>query len=122
MDIMATCCDVAGVDYPETYNNKPVTALEGNSLLPVLKGETTDIHKELFWYREGHKAVRQGKWKLVALSGEAWELYDLDLDRTEQNDLATSYPEKVEELNKLHIQWAEKCGVYDFEEGQDLGW
>ncbi|RLD79335.1 MAG: arylsulfatase [Bacteroidetes bacterium] len=122
MDIMATCCDVAGVDYPDMYNDKPVTALEGKSLLPVLKGETADIHKELFWYREGHKAVRQGKWKLVALSGEAWELYDLDLDRTELNDLATIHPEKVEELNKLHAQWAEKCGVYDFEEGQDLGW
>ncbi|MCK4747389.1 MAG: sulfatase-like hydrolase/transferase, partial [Bacteroidales bacterium] len=122
VDLMATFCDVAGVEYPKTYNNKPVTALEGESLLPVFKGEPADIHENLFWYHLGHRAVRQGKWKLVALNGEEWELYDLDTDRSESNNLANLYPEKITELEKLHDQWAEKCGVYDFEEGQDLGW
>ena len=122
MDIMATCCDAAGIEYPKKFNDKPITPLEGKSLLPVFKGEPADAHKELCWYRKGHRAVRQGKWKLVALKGEAWELYDLEKDRSETNDISKLYPEKVKELEELHNKWAEKCGVYDFEEGQDLGW
>ncbi len=122
MDIMATCCDVAGIEYPKTYNDKTITPLEGKSLVQVFKGEPSASHKELFWYRKGHRAVRQGKWKLVALKGEAWELYDLDKDRSETNNISKLYPEKVKELEGLHDKWAKKCGVYDFEEGQDLGW
>ena len=51
-------------------------------------------------------AVRQGKWKLVALDDHPWELYDISSDRSEMHDLAKKHPEKVTELNVLWEKWA----------------
>lgn len=65
----------------------------------------------LFWEHEGNRAVRQGKWKLVAKHGDPWELYDLEKDRTEVNDVAAQYPAKAGELLGLYGDWAERCGV-----------
>ena len=44
----------------------------------------------MFWEHEGNAAVRIGKWKLVKRYPRAWELYDMDADRTELNDLASA--------------------------------
>jgi arylsulfatase A-like enzyme len=52
-----------------------------------------------------------GKWKLVALEGRPWELYDLEEDRTELNNLAGENPDKVGELKILYERWAKRCGV-----------
>jgi arylsulfatase A-like enzyme len=55
--------------------------------------------------------VRQGKWKLVAAHGSPWELYDLEADRTELNNLAAEHPEKATELKARYESWASRCGV-----------
>jgi arylsulfatase len=47
---------------------------------------------------------RQKNWKIVKLNGEGWELYDLEKDPTEINDLAESMPEKLEELTRAYEQ------------------
>ena len=111
IDVMATCCDVAGVDYPETFKEKKITQLEGKSLLPIFKGQKRNGHEALYWEHMKNKAVRQGKWKLVSKSGENWELYDLESDRTELNNLTEKFPEKVKKLKNLYSVWAEKCRV-----------
>ncbi len=111
IDIMATCLDVAGVEYPRTYKGNALTPLEGKSLVPILKGKQREPHDAIFWEHEGNRAVRQGKWKLVAAHGKPWELYDLEADRTELNNLADEYPEKVEQLKALYQSWAKRCGV-----------
>ena len=38
--------------------------------------------------------------KLVSAKGGKWELYDLDNDRTELNDLSEKYPQKVNRMSK----------------------
>ena len=48
----------------------------------------------LFWEHEGNAAVRVGKWKLVRKFPGPWELYDMEADRTEMNDLAAQHPDK----------------------------
>ncbi len=111
IDIMATCCDVAGGDYPETFEEKKITPLQGKTLLPIFKGETRKGHETLYWEHMKNKAILQDKWKLVSKSGENWELYDLEADRTELNDLVDKYPKKVEELKELYFAWAVRCGV-----------
>jgi arylsulfatase A-like enzyme len=111
IDVMATCADVAGAQYPETYNEKDITPLEGKSLLPILRGKQRPGHEAVFWEHEGNKAVRQGKWKLVSMHPQGWELYDLEADRTELNNLAEKLPEKAKELASLHDHWAQRCGV-----------
>jgi arylsulfatase A-like enzyme len=111
VDVMATCLDVAGAGYPRNFKGGDITPLEGKSLLPILRGETRPGHEALFWEHEGNRAVRQGKWKLVSRHPGGWELYDMQTDRTELNDLAQKHPDKVKELVALHGAWAERCGV-----------
>jgi arylsulfatase len=111
IDIMATCCDLAGATYPKTREGNAVTPLEGRSLRALLEGQTKAIHDALFWEHEGNRAVRQDKWKLVSKHPGGWELYDLQSDRTELNDVSSQFPEKVEELKALYRGWAKRCNV-----------
>jgi arylsulfatase len=111
IDLLPTCLDVAGVKYPKSLKEKKLLPLEGKSLVPILQGRTRVGHEALFWEHEGNRAVRAGRWKLVAPHRKKWELYDLEADRTEQNDLAAKQPRKVEELTEKYKSWAERCGV-----------
>ena len=65
----------------------------------------------MFWEHEGNAAVRIGKWKLVRKYPEAWELYDMELDRTEMHDLAAQHPERVARHDRALRAWASRCGV-----------
>ncbi len=111
-DVMATVLDIAGLDYPERFEGKPIPPMEGFSLVPTFanRPHTRDV---LYWEHEGNRGVRQGRWKLVAQRGAAWELYDMDADRIETNDLARQYPEQVEELAARYRAWAARCQVAD---------
>ncbi len=115
VDIMATCCDAAGVAYPETHGGRDVVPLEGLSLLPVFQGKERSPHELLYWEHFGNRAVRSGKWKLVedrrGKSGRGWELYDMEADRTELRNLAADMPERVEELKAKYAAWAERVRV-----------
>jgi arylsulfatase len=111
IDVMATCVDAAGAEYPKTHKGQTVTPLEGKSLLPILRDGRRQGHDAVFWEHEGNRAVRQGTWKLVSAHGGPWELYDLEADRTELHDLAGKHPDKVQELAALYEGWATRCGV-----------
>ena len=104
-DIMATVLDAAGQSCPTTFDDRSVTPMAGKSLLPVLKGGTRAGHDSLCWATSGCKAVRLGNWKLVALRGRPWELYDLATDRTETNDLASQQPGRVATMAAVFEQW-----------------
>ena len=78
----------------------------------MLKGESGANDRTLFWEHEGNRAVRKGKWKLVALASmPEWELFDIEADRIESNDLAKKHPEIVRELSKEYDRWAKRAGV-----------
>lgn len=111
IDIMATCLDVAGVDYPKKSQGRDLIPLEGRSLLPILQGKTRPEHDALFWEHEGNRAVRAGKWKLVSRFDKGWELYDLEADRTELHDLSAKEPDVVKQLRAKYEAWAKRCGV-----------
>ena len=49
--------------------------------------------------------------KFVAGHKQAWELYDLEADRTELNNLAKQHPQRVKELAAKWDAWADRCGV-----------
>lgn len=111
IDVMATCIDVADAKYPEKFRAGQVTPFEGKSLLPVFRGKKRSPHEYLFWEHVKHEAVRHGKWKLVASRRGNWELYDLENDRTELNNLADKYPDIVRRLRTKYQQWAQRVGV-----------
>ena len=114
IDLLATCADVGGAAYPETRAGRPVTPLEGKSLLPILQGRQRPGHEAIYWEHETHAAIRQGKWKLVSLDaarGPKWELYDLDTDRTELTDLAEKHPDRVDQMKAAWTAWARRANA-----------
>ena len=110
IDLMPTFIDMAGGSYPETLNGNRLTPLEGISFVPLLRGREQEQHETLYWEHLGYNAIRHGKWKLVS-SGDEWELYDLEEDRTELNDLAGNYPGMVERLSGMWEEWAIRANV-----------
>jgi len=65
----------------------------------------------LFWKHEGNRAIRDGRWKLVAKEKQPWELYDVELDRTEMNNLANRVQEIVRELDAKWTAWDARSRV-----------
>jgi arylsulfatase len=116
IDLMATCVDVAGAKYPETYQGNRITPLEGKSLRPAFEGRQRRPHEAIYWEHEGNRAVRAGKWKLVSRYPGKWELYDLEADRTEVHDLASRNPAKAAELERLYNTWAARSQVVPWNE------
>lgn len=109
-DIMATILDVTGAAYPREYGGNAIPPCEGESLAPSFMSDDTE-RGPLFWEHEGNAAVRVGKWKLVRNYPAAWELYDLNADRTEMHDIAAQHPDRVREMSAQYAAWAERCGV-----------
>ncbi len=111
IDLMPTFLDIAGAEYPERFNGEEIYPLEGRSLIPYIQKDMIEREDALFWEHEGHRAVRDGRWKLVQRHNNEWELYDMHIDRTEDNNLAVEMPEKVNELKSKYEAWAERIGV-----------
>ena len=116
IDVMATCLDAAGARYPEEHNGQPVTPLEGESLLPALGSDAWSRERPIFWEHEGNRAVRLDNWKLVSKYPGGWELYDMNEDRTELNDLAPGNAATVDRLARMYDEWAERVGVLPWEQ------
>lgn len=111
MDVAATILDLADVEYPDKWKGEELYPIEGESLLPLIEGRATSS-RPLYFEHEGNRGVRDGKWKLVWTNYEKqWELYDIQKDRTETRNIATSHPNKVANLSKQWHAWAERCLV-----------
>ncbi|MFC5039463.1 arylsulfatase [Tianweitania sediminis] len=109
-DLMATVLEVSGARYPETFKGNVILPLEGVSLVKSF-AEDHQRTEPLFWEHEGNAAVRVGNWKLVRNYPGAWELYDMQSDRTEMRDLAADNSERVKDMLALYEAWAKRCGV-----------
>lgn len=98
IDIMPTFIEVAGAPYPETMNGHTIKPMEGSSLVASFDKDE-QLNRTLMWEHYGKAAIRDGKYKLVRSGmNKPWELYDMEKDRSELNDLADSMPDKVKEL------------------------
>ena len=101
IDIVPTVLELAGIAESAEHEGQPVPPLQGRSFARCLTNPAAPPpHETLWWCHEGHRAVRQGNWKLVAAKGEPWELYHLSHDRTELYDAAPSQPQRVKQLEQ----------------------
>jgi len=96
-DVFPTAAELAGL--------APPTGLDGISFVPTLLGLAQRPHDYLYWefHERGFaRAVRQGRFKLLANgSGSPLELYDLDTDVGERDDLAALFPDRVRRLEAI---------------------
>lgn len=116
IDFYPTILEMAGAPKPSGQ------VLDGESIIPLLKGQSTLKRKAIFWHfpaylqaNYGWKgiwrttpagAVRQGDWKLIEYFEDGTlELYHLKNDIGEQNNLAQEMPKKTKQLHGLLKNW-----------------
>ncbi|MGW8178565.1 MAG: sulfatase [bacterium] len=126
VDLYPTFLDMAGIAYPDQ-------PLDGQSLLPLLKGEVKGFpQRPLFWhfpaYLESYKVyneqrdplfrtrpcsvIRLGDYKLHEYYEDgALELYNLKKDIREQHNLAEQDPKRLEQLHRLLQEWRKNIGA-----------
>lgn len=115
IDFMPTCLELAGAAYPTKRDGNKTAAYDGQSLVSAFDVSAPRAPRgTLFWEHEYHAAVRDGDWKLVTLDfrkDEAWELYNLNDDRNELNNLADEQPDRVHSLRAAWHAWAKQNHV-----------
>ena len=99
IDFMATFIDIAGAKYPKKIGERIIDPLQGKSLLPIFQGKQREPHETLYFQFGPYRGLRQGDWKLDWAKLGRWELYNLNDDRSETNDLSESMPERVKAMS-----------------------
>ena len=113
-DISPTIIDICGSKYPKTFNGKDITPVEGESFARLFDGNEFIKDKPLCWEHEGNRAVRIGEWKLVSEYPGPWELYNINDDRSETNNLINKEKDIAYKLEKEYKDWAKRCGILDW--------
>ncbi len=112
VDVVPTALELVGVQLPREHDGAPVPPLHGRSFVKSLARPVAPPARDaLWWCHEGHRAVRVGDMKLVAVKQQPWELYDLATDRCETQDLAAARPEQVAALDAEWSRIADECRV-----------
>ena len=121
VDIFPTLVESAEIDQWNDLEGREAPPLAGRSLLPILRG-TPGPERDLFFEHQGNRAIRRGNWKLTALRGKPWELYDIESDRIEMNDLAASQPSVVRGLSTAWNEWATENNVTPLPKDYGVGY
>jgi arylsulfatase A-like enzyme len=120
IDVMPTLLEIAGAEYPKTFDGNTIHPLRGISLSPAFSGKPLVRTAPMFSEHENNAFMMDGDWKLVGREVAApkgpdeskWELYNLAADRTELNNLAGKYPERVDQMFRAWKTWADQDKVY----------
>jgi arylsulfatase len=115
-DIMPTFLELAEASHPSNKNSA-VPQMMGKSLLPLLRGKKEEIHFNdgIGYELHGMRAYIKNEWKIVNLpkpfgKGD-WELFNLEEDPAESNDLSKQYPEKRDELISAWEEYSKNVGI-----------
>ncbi|MCB1121224.1 MAG: arylsulfatase [Verrucomicrobiae bacterium] len=108
IDVLPTLADLTGATLPSSWPGRELEPVSGISLLPVLKGKTIKQRPPIHLLFGEDRGLRDGDWKLVSFRSHPWELYNMAGDRTELDDLAGKYPERVDAMAKQWFQMAEE--------------
>jgi arylsulfatase len=131
IDIVPTILDVAKIPAPKTVNGmdqKPMdgvsiaTTFVSNEARPVRERQYFEVFTNRAIYDKGWIACAQHTlpWRQDVAPGhwekDRWELYNLDEDFSENNDLAAKHPEKLAALKKIFDEECKKYNVYPFDD------
>ncbi|MBN40090.1 MAG: sulfatase [Acidimicrobiaceae bacterium] len=118
-DIVPTIFDLLGVTPPRMFKGIPQLPITGYSFAHLLEDGTAKSKNSVQYFENmGSRAIISEGWKAVCrhktgddYDTEQWELYNLDADWSECDDLATLEPQKLTELQDLWWAEAKKHGV-----------
>lgn len=100
LDLLPTFLKAGGGD-PDS-----IEGLDGVDFIPYLQGKITERpHETLYWKMETRAAIRDGDWKMMRFPDRPPHLFNLAKDPGEQVNLASQFPEKVEDLFKKLFSW-----------------
>ncbi|RFM33966.1 sulfatase-like hydrolase/transferase [Chitinophaga silvisoli] len=142
-DILPTTLEVTGVPFPESIRGIKQDTLQGTSLAYSFdNAKAASRHNEQYYYIFGSRAVYKDGWKAAVAhhpdfidlnefadtrhevkrdyDKEEWELYNLNEDFNEQNNLAKKYPEKLAELKQQFEEDAKRYHIYPFIDWEDV--
>ncbi len=119
IDLVPTILDVIGVEAPATIKGHVQTPFDGHSLRSTIDNQNAPSpRKTQFYAMLGSRSIWHEGWKAVtthpALAGwghfndDEWELYHVDVDRSEMHNLAAEQPDKVREMVNL---WFAEAGA-----------
>lgn len=114
MDFFPTILELAGLE------SQPELHADGQSLLPLLRGEEPQQPRTLYWHYPHYHgstwtpgaAIRDGDWKLIEFyEFDEAELYNLAQDPGEQQNLAAKLPERTEHLRRKLRDWQQEMNA-----------
>jgi len=118
IDVTPTILEAIGIQKPKTLNGVDQTPFDGASMLATLNDRTARSRRSTQYYEMlGHRAIYHDGWKAIAWhqfdsdwNDDRWELYNVDADFNELNDLATRHPAKLREMQE---RWWAEAGKYN---------
>lgn len=88
--------------------DKSLYKLDGTDVMKVIRNPESAKGRTLYWRQGKRAALREGRWKIVASNGHnspnKWQLFDLQSDPTEKNDLSQS-PDHRQQMLELLRKW-----------------
>ncbi|MCD6597993.1 MAG: arylsulfatase [Bacteroidales bacterium] len=125
IDIAPTVLEIAGLPEPKVVNGVPQTPIEGTSLVYSFNdASAAERHTIQYFEMFGNRAIYNNGWfartihrapwettNLPALETDVWDLYHVAEDFSLTKNLASEYPEKLEEMKSLFMWQAEKYHV-----------
>jgi arylsulfatase len=135
IDIVPTILDCCGVPEPKTVNGIPQKPIEGMSMRYSFDdGKAADRRKTQYFEMMGNRGIYHEGWMATTRHGtpwltaaesrgfdnDKWELYHIDQDFTQADDLAAKHPEKVKELQAKFLEEAKKYNVLPLDDRMAL--
>lgn len=119
IDIVPTCLDLLGIEAPTSYRGVQQLPMHGVSMAYSFHEADAPTRKQTQHFEMvGDRALWHQGWKAVArhakgadFDRDRWELYHLDTDFSEINDLAAEQPQRLREMIDLWWSEATKFGV-----------
>ncbi len=98
IDVLPTLADICDAPIPREWPGRDLKQVSGVSIAPIFEGQGLTNRPPIHLLFGRDRGLRDGDWKLVSFRRQPWALYNIADDRTELNDLAAHYPERVEQM------------------------